>query len=258
MLGNDAPKLEARQLEENHREIEIESAVLAAIVLNRLLAKIRDRFEREHQQNAESVEISLDNRPILKAELTSEPSLPQMPSLPYQTVAYLEEVISLPEKEQQHPNFERDVTVAVNQEEVFRLKSTKVELNKLPPARALDSESVRSELSGGIALTTTGESLKRDLEVVKILLVANRLVQQCGRQPSDSPTQFVEGKNYLIAREGENISVLAKDGRGEILSLRGGRITNNLSPEDLERFKQIAEFLDHLPQLPNQPQHLER
>jgi hypothetical protein len=131
-------------------------------------------------------------------------------------------------------------------------------LNKLPPARALDSESVRSELSGGIALTTTGESLKRDLEVVKILLVANRLVQQCGRQPSDSPTQFVEGKNYLIAREGENISVLAKDGRGEILSLRGGRITNNLSPEDLERFKQIAEFLDHLPQLPNQPQHLER
>lgn len=62
-------------------------------------------------------------------------------------------------------------------------------------------------------------------------------------------TNSYEDKNYSFRRDGSNITVHAKDGRGEIARLEAGRITsNNLSQNDVTSLIQIADELKLQPE----------
>jgi hypothetical protein len=54
--------------------------------------------------------------------------------------------------------------------------------------------------------------------------------------------QQLEGKNYILKRFGDSRSVIAKDGRGEVLRLRGRWVEQaSLDDNDVQRWQQAQE-----------------
>ena len=54
--------------------------------------------------------------------------------------------------------------------------------------------------------------------------------------------QQLEGKNYILKRFGDSRSVIAKDGRGEVLRLRGRWVEQvSLEDNDVQRWQQAQE-----------------
>ncbi|MEM1278528.1 MAG: hypothetical protein AAGG53_00620 [Cyanobacteria bacterium P01_H01_bin.152] len=63
--------------------------------------------------------------------------------------------------------------------------------------------------------------------------IANMLDQACDMcYGENAGTQTIQGNHYVISREGDSLSVTAKDGRGTLLEKNGDQVTSFLTPQD--------------------------
>lgn len=68
--------------------------------------------------------------------------------------------------------------------------------------------------------------------------------------------QEFEGQHYRLKMAGSQLSVEAKDGRGEVLAVDGERVIARLEPQDFQRFEVARELLGKQLQLPETSQSM--
>ncbi len=91
------------------------------------------------------------------------------------------------------------------------------------------------------------EFVKREMkQVASVVQTAKNLVQCLGKETTPGVKVF-DGKSYQIKQRGNDVSITAKNGRGEILRQQGGTTRTELSPQDISKFettgKQIEQHL---------------
>ena len=87
-----------------------------------------------------------------------------------------------------------------------------------------------------------GEQLSRDRGIAVSdkakVATAERLLQNFGQQRQAGSLTF-EGQAYRYQKDGERLTVTAKDGRGTILAFGDGQLQGNLSPADRQQFRAL-------------------
>ena len=84
----------------------------------------------------------------------------------------------------------------------------------------------------------TERAVKQDLQNLAVINVAARLLDRFGSQ-SQNGVEIFEGNTFRLERQEKNITVMAKDGRGDILSLKDGQLSGSLSQKDIEKFQAV-------------------
>ncbi len=88
------------------------------------------------------------------------------------------------------------------------------------------------------------EFAKREMkQVAEVIQTAKNLVQSLGKETGNS-TKVFEGNNYQIKQRGNDITITAKDERGEILRQQGGNTRTELSPQDISKFESTGREID--------------
>ncbi len=133
-MGRDE-KLESKQIGEDYREIEQTSVVLLAQILAKILKQIRESLNLPKDKNTK-VEIDLDGKKALEASGSKSLEVKPSADISADDVKYIQKAIAQPaqkHKESVAPSneFDRNLTIKVNGQEVFRLKDGVVELNAL-------------------------------------------------------------------------------------------------------------------------------
>ena len=136
----DFNKRESKQIGHDYEQLELNSAILAG----KLVKKILDMLRNNHQLNRDvkinlksnqpaNIIINIDNKVAYKGKQGEDP---EINNLTAEQVNYLAKVIEIPEGKSARnskQNLNRDVSIKVNNQEVYRLRSGVVELNKLNP-----------------------------------------------------------------------------------------------------------------------------
>jgi hypothetical protein len=84
----------------------------------------------------------------------------------------------------------------------------------------------------------TERAVKQDLQNLAVINVAARLLDRFGSQ-SQNGVEVFEGNTFRLERQEKNITVMAKDGRADILSLKDGQLSGSLSQKDIEKFQAV-------------------
>ena len=84
----------------------------------------------------------------------------------------------------------------------------------------------------------TERAIKQDLQNLAVINVAARLLDRFGSQ-SQNGIEVFEGNTFRLERQEKNITVMAKDGRSDILSLKNGQLSGSLSQKDIEKFQAV-------------------
>jgi hypothetical protein len=88
------------------------------------------------------------------------------------------------------------------------------------------------------------EFAKREMkQVASVIQTAKNLVQSLGKDTGNR-TKVFEGNNYQIKQRGNEITITAKDERGEILRHQGGTTRTELSPQDISKFESTGREID--------------
>jgi ElaB/YqjD/DUF883 family membrane-anchored ribosome-binding protein len=80
-------------------------------------------------------------------------------------------------------------------------------------------------------------------QVTSVIQTAKNLVQYLGKETSPGLKVF-EGKNYQIQQRGNDISIVDKNERGEILRQQGGTTVTNLLPQDISKFEATGQQIE--------------
>jgi hypothetical protein len=90
---------------------------------------------------------------------------------------------------------------------------------------------------------TTERAIKQDLQNLAVINFAARLLDRFGSQASDRKQVF-EGNSFRLERQDNNVTVIAKDGRDTIVSLKDGQLSGSLSQKDVEKFQAVDRQLN--------------
>ena len=88
---------------------------------------------------------------------------------------------------------------------------------------------------------------KQNRASLAVATTAYELLNRFG-EPMPDGTEVCEGNTYRFSRslKDKSLTIEAKDGRGTILSWNQGKLSEELSQEDIQRFTKMAEELDKL------------
>ena len=140
-------KIEGKQIGEDHRETERTSA----LILFALIKKILDTLDLKDKKA--KVEIQLDGKKAVEATQSEGLTIKRAKEITTEDARYIERAISVAASESKEP-LNRDLSIKVNGEEVFRLKDGVVELNSLAReqqvkrAKAIAQEFTRQRQQG--------------------------------------------------------------------------------------------------------------
>ena len=145
-MGRDE-KIEGKQIGEDHRETERTSA----LILFAVIKKILDTLDLKDKKA--KVEIQLDGKKAVEATQNKGLTIKRTKEITTEDARYIERAISVAASESKEP-LNRDLSIKVNGEEVFRLKDGVVELNSLAReqqvkrAKAIAQEFTRQRQQG--------------------------------------------------------------------------------------------------------------
>jgi hypothetical protein len=92
-------------------------------------------------------------------------------------------------------------------------------------------------------LPKTNRDIKRELQNLAVIDLASKLLDRFGGQ-TDTGKQVFDGNSFRLERQGKDLSVIAKDSRGTILSLKDGELTGSLTQKDVEKFQAVERQLN--------------
>ncbi len=187
-----------------------------------------------------------------------EKQQPEINKLDSQTLAYLAEAIKQPAVDpgqvaQPNSILDRDVTIKVNEQVVFRLEQGIVEINKLDPELAKEISKVAQQVSVAVepekqavtealkveeqeAPNTKQKEVQQEVNNTAVFLTAQKILQMVG-------SNHFENLQYSIQKQGDNLTINSKDGRGEILSSKDGKVNGNLQSSDIFTLHKIEQNL---------------
>jgi DNA-binding transcriptional MerR regulator len=84
--------------------------------------------------------------------------------------------------------------------------------------------------------------IQKDLQNLAVVNVASKLLDRFGDK-TENGKQVFDGSSFRLERQGNNLSIIAKDGRDNILSLKDGELRGSLNPKDVERFRAVERQL---------------
>jgi DNA-binding transcriptional MerR regulator len=84
--------------------------------------------------------------------------------------------------------------------------------------------------------------IQKDLQNLAVVNVASKLLDRFGGK-TESGKQVFDGSSFRLERQGNNLSIIAKDGRDTILSFKDGELRGSLNPKDIERFRAVERQL---------------
>lgn len=106
---------------------------------------------------------------------------------------------------------------------------------------------VRSKQLGN--LTPAGDSkVTSDLQGLAIVDVARHFLDLSGSVSERDRTRVLEGSQYRIEDSPYGLTIETQD-RGEILSLKNGKLTSNITPQDVRHFLFVAKELSRDPEM---------
>jgi len=89
----------------------------------------------------------------------------------------------------------------------------------------------------------SNQNIKKDIKSFAVVNVASELIDRYGSEVKKDGSEIFEGNTYRIERSGKNLSISAKDGRGNILNLKDGELTSSLTKGDIDKFRVIDQQL---------------
>ncbi len=189
-IGRDE-KLEAKQIGQDYREIEQTTVVVMAQILAKILKQIRSSLGLPKDKDVK-VEVDLDGKKALEVAGSKELKVKPSRDIAVDDLKYIQRAIALPAianaQEAAAPNeFDRNLTIKVNGEEVFRLKDGVVELNALQ--REQQREAQPQPASQQFAKASTKEAHvnpagEQQLERAKRIAQEFAQQRQQGKEPS--------------------------------------------------------------------------
>lgn len=110
--------------------------------------------------------------------------------------------------------------------------------------REVEAEEIEvKELEQGDEIMRKGEQLTQQDQAAVATL------QQIFERPELQNTNTFEGKRFRVERDGDRLSVFAKDGRGEILSVGEQGVQSRLESQDFDSFVKAQQILQKAPAL---------
>ena len=190
-------KIEGKQIGEDHRETERTSA----LILFALIKKILDTLELKDKKA--KVEIQLDGKKAVEATQSEGLTIKRAKEITTEDARYIERAIGVAASESKEP-LNRDLSIKVNGEEVFRLKDGVVELNSLAReqqvkrAKAIAQEFTRQRQQGK---QPTVEEVARTID--KGEQQSETASKTVSEPPSKDPTVNPEVQPAIIILERE-------------------------------------------------------
>ena len=104
-----------------------------------------------------------------------------------------------------------------------------------------------SSVLGGVRAVFNADrrsDIERERDSIFVAETVSRLLNRFGKVRGDG-SQYFEGRTYTLKRDAQNqISIAARDGRGEVFSQQEGRFHDRLSASDIAKFRRLATELD--------------
>ncbi|HEY9644994.1 MAG TPA: hypothetical protein V6C88_01420, partial [Chroococcidiopsis sp.] len=116
-----------------------------------------------------------------------------------------------------------------------------ITINQLPED-ASDRSSVQ-----GVSLAQGDDRMRIGEQLTHQDQAAIGTLKQIFERPELQNINVFEGRRFSVERVGDRISVCAKDGRGEILSIEGQHARSRLEPQDFAAFSNAQQLLQKTP-----------
>ena len=243
-----ADRQSARQIAKDNLDIEMDTAKAAIKLFQLLLKKLRELLQKNPtlEQNQSPLTIEVNGKEYYQAQLGQPPTLNQLTP---QQIKYLQQAVSSPpQKLLEH---KPDIEIKAKDIVLFKAEKGIVQTNHIIDAEIVN-DSPQKQLRGN------NPALLLDKGAGEVVLTASKLVGHLGKDYGDRKT--FQGKSYDItltkhqSDKGHELTIFAKDGRGEILRFNNQEVISNLQPSDLNKFtrieRQLTQDLERFEQLP--------
>lgn len=239
-------RYEAKQIGKEHLDIEIDAALAAIRLFQLLLQKLRELPQNNTglERDYSPLTITVNGKEYYQAQL---PQSPTINKLTPQQIKYLEQAISHPPGVQlEH---KPDLEIKANDLVLFRANGGIIKTNQIQSTQVkqnsqiIDAEIVNESSPAEKIFKSKIPALlpqKGGLEVAQTALkLVNLLGEDYGSHKTFEGTSYIITQTKSQAGKSPELSIIAKDGRGEILKLNHQQLSSNLQDQDLNRFAQI-------------------
>lgn len=240
----------ALQAGRNHQQVNQKAAKLAAkaalavikltaSILQKLIQGIINRLQGKKDG---SIEIKVNNQLVFKGKTGEKPTINKL---------NLNDLTAILESAIVDSKQKLELLVKADNKMVYASNQGKVKLDQLDAflQAAKNPESISKAASTAMSINEQG-ALNYAKQLPDYELESNSLITvlSAKRILDKLQTNQYENNNYSFQREDNNITVSAKDGRGEIAQLEAGRITGkNLSHNDVTSLVRLADELELQP-----------
>ncbi|MGK7947271.1 MAG: hypothetical protein AB4368_00310 [Xenococcaceae cyanobacterium] len=234
-------RYEVRQIGRDNLDLEIDTAKAAVKLFQLLLKKLRELLDKNPglEQNQSPLTIKVNGKKYYQAQLDRPPTLDLLTP---QQIKYLEQAVSSsPQKQLEHkPDLEitaKDIVLYKAEKGIVKTNQISTEAKQEP--QIIDAEIVNESPQTPALLPQRGER--------EVAQTAEALVNHLGEDYGSHKT--FEGKSYLITQtlpqpgKSPELTIFAKDGRGEIFKLNDNELVSNLQATDIDKFAQIEREL---------------
>ena len=241
---------EARQIGKDNLDIEMDTAKAAIKLLLLLFKKLRELLQKDPSltQKESPLTIEVNGKQYYQAQLDRPPTLNQLTP---QQIKYLEQAVSTPP--QKLLPYQPDIEIKAKDIVLFKAEKGIVQTNQIHPTpvqqntQIIDAEIVNESPQNPQLLPSHTPALLPDKGAAEVSVTAAKLVAHFGKDYGDRQT--FHGKSYDISltkqqsERGHELTIFAKDGRGEILRFNNQETVSNLHTSDLDKFAQIEREL---------------
>ena len=243
-----ADRQSARQIAKDNLDIEMDTAKAAIKLFQLLLKKLRELLLKNPtlEQNQSPLTIEVNGKEYYQAQLGQPPTLDRLTP---QQIKYLQQAVSYPPQKQL--DHKPDIEIKAKDLVLFKAENGIVQTNQIysapvqQNAQIIDAEIVND--SPQKKLEGKNPALLPEKGASEVVLTATKLVGHLGKDYGERKT--FQGQSYDItltkpqSERGHELTIFAKDGRGEILRFNNQEVISNLQPSDLNKFAQIEREL---------------
>ena len=256
-----ADRQSARQIAKDNLDIEMDTAKAAIKLFQSLLKKLREILQKNPgwARDRSPLTIKVNGKEYYQAQLDRPPTFDKLTP---QQIKYLQQAVSYPP--QQQLEHKPDIEIKAKDLVLFKAENGIVQTNQIysTPVRQntqiIDAEIVNESPPAEKKLEDKNPALLPEKGAGEVSLTAAKLVGYLGKDYGNRKT--FKGKSYDItltrhqSDKGHELTIFAKDGRGEILRFNNQEVISHLQTTDIDKFAQIerelAQDLDRQKQLP--------
>jgi hypothetical protein len=217
--------------------------------LKTLLAFIFDKIRASQRNSDNTIEIKVDKDCLYKSKIGQEPTENRLTG---KNIQQIQTAFENPR------SLKGSVSIFIGKEKVFHAQNGKVIKDSLQLIPEL-----KQSPKGLLGLFKPNPETEIELKLAEALKVdnakelvqhANQMLDALGTRNDDQSLRY-EGNNYILSKKDQQLSVVSKDGRGEILNNNGfTKIATDEDKSNLNRIEEVANQLkdnNDMTQLPS-------